>query len=60
MQFDLNDAETLALLHLLVEIIEADRYPFPPRIRVLRRILAKLLPRSREIYRHSGDSALLP
>jgi hypothetical protein len=44
----------------LVEIIEAHRYPFPPRIQVLRGILAKLLPRGREIYRHSGDSALLP
>jgi hypothetical protein len=41
MQFDLNDAETLALLHLLVEIIEADRYPFSPCIRLLRAILAK-------------------
>jgi hypothetical protein len=41
MKFDLNDGETLALLHLLVEIIEADRYPFSPRIRLLRAILAK-------------------
>jgi hypothetical protein len=44
----------------LVEIIEADRYPFAPRIQVLRRILVKLLPRGREIYRHSGDNTLLP
>jgi hypothetical protein len=58
MQLDLNDKETLALLHLLVETIEADRYPFPPRMQVLRGILAKLLPRGREI--HSGDNTLWP
>jgi hypothetical protein len=59
MQLDLNDEETLAFLHLLVEIIKADRYPFPPRIQVLRGILAKLLPRAREIYRHSGEATAL-
>ena len=43
MNLELTDEETLALLNLLVETIEADdRYPFfSPRIRVLREILAK-------------------
>ena len=34
MQLDLSDAETLALLNLLIETIEADRLPYTsPRIR---------------------------
>ena len=41
MQLDLNDEETLALLNLLVDTIEADRYPMSPRIGVLREILRK-------------------
>jgi hypothetical protein len=41
MQLDLTDEETLALLNLLVEEIEADRYPFSSRVRMLRQILAK-------------------
>jgi hypothetical protein len=41
MHLDLTDEETRALLNLLVETIEADRYPFSPRIRVLREILTK-------------------
>ena len=41
MHLDLTDEETLALLNLLVEAIEADRYPFSPRVRVLHDILAK-------------------
>jgi len=40
MQLDLNDEETLALLNLLTETIECDRYPFSPRDRTLRGILA--------------------
>jgi len=40
-QLDLTDEETLALLNLLVETIEADCYPYSPRIRVLQAILAK-------------------
>ena len=36
MQLDLDDEETRALLNLLVETIEADRYAFSPRIRLLR------------------------
>jgi hypothetical protein len=38
---DLTDEETFALLNLLVDTIEADRYPMSPRIRLLRAILAK-------------------
>jgi hypothetical protein len=41
MQLDLTDEETLALLNLLTETIEADRYPLSPRIRTLRGILYK-------------------
>jgi hypothetical protein len=41
MQLDLTDEETFALLNLLVDTIEADRYPMSPRIRLLREILAK-------------------
>ena len=35
----LTDEETFALLNLLVDTIEADRYPMSPRIRLLRGIL---------------------
>ena len=31
MQLDLSDEETRALLNLLVETTEVDRYPFSPR-----------------------------
>jgi hypothetical protein len=41
MQIDLTDEETFALLNLLVDTIEADRYPMSPRIRLLRGILDK-------------------
>jgi hypothetical protein len=41
MQLDLTDDETSALLNLLVDTIEADRYPLSPRIRLLRAILDK-------------------
>ena len=44
MQLDLDDAETLALLNLLMETIEADRYPLSPRVQTLRRILSKFGP----------------
>jgi len=44
MQLDLNDEETLALLNLLTETIESDRYPFSQRVRMLRGILAKFGP----------------
>jgi hypothetical protein len=44
MQLDLTDEETLALLNLLMETIEADRYPLSPRIRTLRGILYKCAP----------------
>jgi hypothetical protein len=38
---DLTDDETAALLGLLTETIEGDRYPLSPRIRRLRGILRK-------------------
>jgi hypothetical protein len=40
----LDDEEMLALLYLLTETIEIDRYSFSPRIRRLRGILAKFSP----------------
>ena len=36
MQLDLTDKGTLALLKLLTEITENDRYPLSPHIRLLR------------------------
>jgi hypothetical protein len=44
MNLDLSDEETAALAQELHEIIENDRYPFSPRIRTLRTVLAKLRP----------------
>jgi hypothetical protein len=44
MHLDLSDEETAALTQELHDIVENDRYPFSPRIRTLRGILAKLRP----------------
>jgi hypothetical protein len=41
MILDLSDEQTRTLLNLLIETIEADRYPRSPRIRLLREILGK-------------------
>jgi hypothetical protein len=41
---DLTDDEATALTQELHDIDENDRYPFSPRIRTLRGILAKLRP----------------
>jgi len=41
---DLTDEEAGALTQELQNIVENDRYPFSPRIRTLRAILAKLRP----------------
>jgi hypothetical protein len=41
MNLELDDVKTRTPLNVLVEAIEADRYPFSPRIRLLRQILAK-------------------
>jgi hypothetical protein len=41
---DLTDEETPALIRELHDIVESDRYPFSPRIRTPRVILAKLRP----------------
>jgi hypothetical protein len=50
MRLDLSDEETFALLNLLIEVIEADRYPMSPRIRLLR-LLAGL--------KHGGAASLV-
>jgi len=42
MHLDLSDEETFALLNLLTETIENDRYPLSPRIPTLRGILAEI------------------
>jgi hypothetical protein len=44
MHLDLSDEEAAALAQELHDIVESDRYPFSPRIRTLRGILAKLRP----------------
>ena len=44
MHLDLTEEENAALTQELHEIVENDRYPFSPRIRTLRGILAKLKP----------------
>jgi hypothetical protein len=44
MHLDLSDDEAAALTQELHDVIENDRYPFSPRIRTLRGILAKLRP----------------
>ena len=40
MILDLSDEEARALLNVLIDTIEADRYPRSPRIRLLREIIA--------------------
>ena len=44
MRLDLSDDEAAALTQEVHDIVENDRYPFSPRIRTLRGILAKLRP----------------
>jgi hypothetical protein len=44
MILDLNDDETAALTRLLTNTIDADRYPFSPRIQMLKAILGKIRP----------------
>jgi hypothetical protein len=44
MHLDPSDDETAALTQELHDTVEGDRYPFSPRIRTLRAILAKLRP----------------
>ena len=41
MILDLSDEQAQALLNLLIDTIEADRYPMSPRIRLLQAILGK-------------------
>jgi hypothetical protein len=42
MNLELDDEQAAALIQELHDIVENDRYPFSPRIRMLREILAKL------------------
>ena len=44
MNLDLTDEETAALLVELDRIIDGDRYPFSPRIRMLKEIRGKIKP----------------
>jgi len=44
MQLDLSDDETAALLRELDHIIDGDRFPLSPRIRILSAIRDKLRP----------------
>jgi hypothetical protein len=44
MNLELPDEQTEALIRELCQIIDNDRYPFSPRIRVLKEILGKLRP----------------
>ena len=44
MKFDLSDEQAAALTEELSGIIENDRWPFSPRIWMLKSILAKLRP----------------
>jgi len=66
MQLDLTDEEALALLKLLTEKIEGDRYPLSPRVRVLRSIRDRLPgapptgPAARPITREERDPNRAP
>jgi hypothetical protein len=44
MNLDLSDEEITALTQLLIDTIDGDRFPFSPRIQMLRTILAKIRP----------------
>jgi hypothetical protein len=44
MQLDLTDEQTTTLLRELDRIIDRDRFPFSPRIRILKEIRDKIRP----------------
>jgi hypothetical protein len=44
MNLDLSDEQAAALTKELDDIIRSDRYPFSPRVRTIKAILAKLRP----------------
>jgi hypothetical protein len=44
MNLDLSDEEITALTRLLIDTIDGDRFPFSPRIQMLKAILAKIRP----------------
>jgi hypothetical protein len=56
-QIDLTDAEHAALVELLTETIEADRFPLSPRIKMLRQILVKFGIGSAPAMPYPGPSA---
>lgn len=45
MNLDLTDEEAAALVRLIRDTIDADRYPLSPRLQILREVLEKLDPR---------------
>ena len=47
MKPDLTDEETDALVRLLRETIDADRYPLSPRVQMWKGILAKIRPEAK-------------
>jgi hypothetical protein len=44
MHWDLSDEETAALVRVLSDTIDGDRYPLSPRILTLKSILSKVQP----------------
>ena len=44
MKLDLNDEETAVLVSELDRVIDGDRFPFSPRIRILKAIREKIRP----------------
>jgi hypothetical protein len=48
---DLTDEEAAALTQELHDIVENDRYPFSPRVQILRAILHKLRPEPQGVAR---------
>jgi quercetin dioxygenase-like cupin family protein len=55
MKLDLTDEEAAALLSLLNRVIDDDRYPLSPRIRILRDIRAKLPGAGHELVAEGAD-----
>jgi hypothetical protein len=55
MNLELNDVQTEALIRELTHLIENDRYPLSPRIRVLKEILGKLRPEPGATSRRARD-----
>jgi hypothetical protein len=58
MNLDLTDAEAEALTHELAGLINRDRYPLSPRIRLLEEILGKLRPEPTRPAARTGADGL--